>query len=297
MKDTIRNIRFPTVLFIFTLFYLSACTSITSRITEKSKGKISSSEAKEIISNLKRRNLDLKTSKGTGTLTFRETEHKNLSARMAWVATPPDKIRIALTGVSGQPMVSVASDGHWLYFVSHTEGKFYKRRATKANMKKIFSFPVKPEDVVNLLNGRVPMETYDSAFVMNKVPLNRPSNPGTTRSENIEREENGDIVVLKDGWGNVREKIFIDSNGKDVHKVEVFDFVGTLAYRVEFKRMQHIKEYRIPSLLVFSDDKGSGLELDIDRYWADAAVSPSVFTLAPPERIPDKKNAVPYHQN
>lgn len=283
MKDTIRNIRFPTILLIFTLFYLSACTGITTRLTEKSKGKISSSKAKEIISNLKRRNLDLKTSKGTGTLTFRESDHKNLSARMAWVATPPDKIRIALTGVSGKSMVSVASDGQWLYFVSHAKGEFYKRRATTANMKLFFSFPFKPEDVVNLFNGRVPVETYDSAFVMNKIPLNRPSDLETTRSENVEGEGNGDIVVLKDRWGNVREKIFIDSKGKDVHKVEVFGFAGTLAYRVEFKRMQHIKEYRVPSWLVFSDDNGPGLELDIDRYWADAEVSPSVFTLAPPE--------------
>jgi hypothetical protein len=52
-------------------------------------------------------------------------------------------------------------------------------------------------------------------------------------------------------------------------------------YRLELIGMQEIKSYRVPYRLRVSNDDGAGFQLDLDRYWADATVSPSVFTLTP----------------
>jgi len=48
--------------------------------------------------------------------------------------------------------------------------------------------------------------------------------------------------------------------------------------------MQHIKDYHVPLKLVISNDAGAGLILDIKRYIADAAISPSMFVLSPPKK-------------
>ena len=62
----------------------------------------------------------------------------------------------------------------------------------------------------------------------------------------------------------------------------MFDLTGTVVYRLELIRMQEIKSYRVPYRLKVSNDDGAGFQLDLDRYWADAEVSPSVFALTPP---------------
>ncbi|MBW1727835.1 MAG: hypothetical protein JRJ62_09685 [Deltaproteobacteria bacterium] len=271
------------------IFLFSSCSIVTSRIPEKPGDLKGLSEAEELISYLKNQNLHLKTFKGVGRITFLENEKKDLTSRVAWVGSIPDRLRIALRSVSGQPVVSVASDGQWLYLVNHTQGKFYKRRSENSTMKKFFSIPVKSDDIVNLLAGRVSVDHYDSAVVIkNSPPEGRSdftSNGHTAVSTHKEpcAHEDGYILVLKKGWGNICQKIYLDADRKQVCMVENFYFTGDLKYRAEFKKMQDIKGYRVPSRLVFSTDDGSGFQLDVDRYWAGVSVLPSLFVLTPPE--------------
>ncbi len=288
MKCPTQHIQLPPVLFIC-LFFFSACTSLTPRVSEKSKDLHVPSEAKAIISILKNQNHKLKTFKGLGKITILGKEEKEMTTRIAWIASAPDRMRITLNSASGQPVVSAASDGQWFYLVSHTDGDFYKKRATNSNMKRFFSISIKSEDIVNILAGRVPVEKYDSAALLGNrsikgLPGNGFKGPSpSSPNGGIEGNENGYVLVLKNKWGDIREKIYLDGNKKDVHKIEIFDFTGVLVYRVEFDRMQEIKAYRVPSRLKVSNDDGAGFRLDLDRYWADATVSSSIFTLTPPK--------------
>jgi hypothetical protein len=285
MKGSTLNFQRPTILIICIIF-LSACTGLSPRISEESKDFRSSSEAKAIISILKSQNPKLKTIKGVGRITFLEKEEKEMTTRIAWVASTPDKIRITLSSVSGHPMISAASDGQWFYFVSHANGDFYKKRPTNFNMKRFFSISIKSEDLVNVLLGRIPLADYDSSGLMKDSSLRGRSGKGiegagvSSSNKDIKGKKNNSILLLKNKWGNVREKIYL-SDRHDVHKVEMFDSTGTLVYRLELIRMQEIKSYRVPYRLRVSNDDGAGFQLDLDRYWADATVSPSVFTLTP----------------
>jgi hypothetical protein len=272
------------------IFLFSSCSTVTSRIPEKPGDLKGLSEAGELISYLKNQNLHLKTFKGVGRITFLENEKKDLTSRVAWVGSIPDRLRIALRSVSGQPVISVASDGQWLYLVNHTQGKFYKRRSGNSTMKKFFSIPVKSDDIVNILAGRVSVDHYDSAVVIKNSPppdglSDFTSNGHTAVSTHKEpcAHEDGYILVLKKGWGNICQKIYLDADRKQVCMVENFYFTGDLKYRAEFKKMQDINGYRVPSRLVFSTDDGSGFQLDVDRYWAGVSVSPPLFVLTPPE--------------
>lgn len=284
MNGSTQNMQLPTILFIC-IFFISACTSLSHRISEESKEFRSPSEAKAIISILKSQNHKLKTIKGVGRITFLE---KEMATRIAWVASTPNKIRITLSSVSGHPMISAASDGQWFYFVSHASGDFYKKRPTNFNMKRFFSISIKSEDLVNILLGRIPVVEYDSTDLMEDRSLKGRSGKDfesvevSSLNKDIIGNKNSSVLLLKNKWGNVREKIYLNDR-QDAHKIEMFDSTGALVYRVELIKMQEIKSYRVPYRLKVLNDDGAGFQLDLDRYWADASVSPSVFTLTPPK--------------
>ncbi|MGB5992626.1 MAG: hypothetical protein WBG61_09910 [Desulfobacterales bacterium] len=284
MNGSTQNMQLPTILFIC-IFFISACTSLSHRISEESKEFRSPSEAKAIISILKSQNHKLKTIKGVGRITFLE---KEMATRIAWVASTPDKIRITLSSVSGHPMISAASDGQWFYFVSHASGDFYKKRPTNFNMKRFFSISIKSEDLVNILLGRIPVVEYDSTDLMEDRSLKGRSGKDfesvevSSLNKDIIGNKNSSVLLLKNKWGNVIEKIYLNDR-QDAHKIEMFDSTGALVYRVELIKMQEIKSYRVPYRLKVLNDDGAGFQLDLDRYWADASVSPSVFTLTPPK--------------
>lgn len=283
MNGSTQNMQLPRILFIC-IFFISGCTSLSHRISEESKEFHSSSEAKAIISILISQNHTLKTIKGVGKITFLE---KEMTTRVAWIASTPDKIRITLSSISGHPMISAASDGQWFYFFSHATGDFYKKRPTNFNMKRFFSISIKSEDIVNVLLGRIPVVEYDSVGLMEDRSIKgRPVNNSksvevSSLNEDIKGNKNGSVLFLKNKWGNVREKIYLNDR-LDAHKIEMFDSTGALVYRLELIRMQEIKSYRVPYRLKVSNDDGAGFQLDLDRYWADASVSPSVFALTPP---------------
>jgi len=283
MKCTTRYIQLPSILFIVT-FFLSACTILAPRVSERPKDPIAL-EAEKTLSTLKNQNLKLKTFKGVGNIKFRGSKKKDVAGRIAWVASAPDRIRISLSSVSGQPMISVASDGQWLYLISHSSGDFYKKPATASSMKRLFTIPVKAEDMVDILAGRVPIHSYDSAVLTDNRSqvYSTEGHMVSTRNGGEGSGQNGYVLVLKKKWGDILEKIYLDEKKKNVHKVEMFDATGTLAYRVEFDGMRAINGYRVPSRLLISNSDGSGFQLDVDRYWPDASVSPSVFVLTPPE--------------
>ncbi|MEA3279097.1 MAG: DUF4292 domain-containing protein [Thermodesulfobacteriota bacterium] len=247
-------------------FFLSACSSLTGKVSDKSlKAKAPEDlyETRDLLLSLQNRNINLKTFKGIGKITFWKNDKKGIITNAAWVGSEPDMLRIAMRNVSGQPIVTFASDGRWLYFVSHTEQRYYKKRSTKSNLKKIISIPIKAGDILSLLAGRIPV--YKHEF------------ESTIKDD----AENGYILVLKKRWGNIIEKIYVDGSKNNVRKVEVFDDTGSLLYSAVFDRMQIINGYDVPLRLVFSGGNGNKFQLDIQRYWTDISVSPSVFVLNP----------------
>ncbi len=219
MKFTTRYIQLPSILFIFTFFF-SACTILAPRVSERPKDLISL-EAEKTISTLKNQNLKLKTFKGVGNIKFRGSKKKDVSGRIAWVASAPDRIRISLSSVSGQLMISVASDGQWLYLISHSSGDFYKKPATASSMRRLFTIPVKTEDMVDILAGRVPIHSYDSAVLTDNRSqvYSTEGHTVSTRNGSEDSGQNGYVLVLKKKWGTLsrkytlmkRKKMFIRS--------------------------------------------------------------------------------------
>ncbi|MBW1840524.1 MAG: hypothetical protein JRI75_01845 [Deltaproteobacteria bacterium] len=245
-------------------FFLPACAGLTERVPGKT-GVGVHHEAAALISMLNDKNAGLKTFKGKGEITYWKNNKINFVAGAAWIGSEPDRLRVALRSPSGQPLVSFSNDGKWFYLFSHAQGDYFKKRATDSNLKRITSIPIKTADMVSILSGRIPVHRHSTAGVL--------------------KNESGDgvVLVLKKWWGDRLEKVYFDETRKDVRKIEMFSGKNMLAYRTELYGLREINGYRIPSRLVFSTGDGSVFQLDINGYWPDIAVSPSVFELASPE--------------
>ena len=250
-------------------FFLSACGGISGMASKKSLLSEELYEASNLLLSLKNKNNELKTFKGTGKVTFWGKGKKGLISDVAWVGSEPDKIRIVMRSLSGQPVVSLACDGRWLYFVLHRDQRFYKKPSKNSTLKKFISIPIKSSDIVSILAGRIPVVRHDSAMIKKN------------------RSKEGYVLVLKKGWANVVEKIYLDETRTSVRKLEMFDLNSLLLYRAEFIGMQNINGYLVPSQLFFSGANGDSFRLDINRYWADVSVSPSTFVLTPQRGLED----------
>jgi len=253
--------------FIITVaFFLSACSSLTGTVSDKSlKAKASEDlyEARDLLLSLQNRNIKLKTFKGIGKITFWKNDKKDIITNAVWVGSEPDMLRVVIKNVSWQPIVTFASDGKWFYFVSHVQQRYYKKRSTSSNLKKLISIPIKADDILSLLAGRIPVYKHEFKSIIK------------------DDAENGYLLILKKRWGTIIEKIYVDGSKNNIRKVEVFDDTGSLLYSVVFDRMQTINGYDVPLRLLFSGGNGNGFQLNIQRYWTDISVLPSVFVLNP----------------
>ena len=265
----------PVRIFVLlcSILYISACAGLSDKITINIFGHVRTPdsfepEAGRLLSALKDKNRNIKSFKGTGRMTFSGKNRDLISADIAWVAEDKDKISLVLRDILGRPIVSLAADGEWIYFVSHADNTFYKKHSDNAGLEGFISVPVKIKDVILLLSGRVPVYEFDSASVAD--------------AENGRR-----ILVLKKKWSGVAEKIYFGRDCQDAAEVEIFDTGGDLLYRATFEGEKKVEEYHIPSRLVVSNDAGDYLRLDIERFWADVPVSRSAFVLNPPEKNGD----------
>ncbi|MBW1893077.1 MAG: DUF4292 domain-containing protein [Deltaproteobacteria bacterium] len=219
-----------------------------------------SDEIQRLLSMIARRNEDLKTFKGIGKASLKDGQELN-SVRVAWIASRPDKIRFEILGIPGKSSASLSFDGTDYYFLSHREGKFYKGESDGAMFESITSIPVKAQDVVNIMAGRIPVIDFDSAV--------------------IERDElmTGYILFLKKDWFGKSEKIYFDEKKTKINKLEIFNFLGSLEYRAEFEKMCFVNNYLFPFVLSLSSGDGAFFRLETERSYADIPVSQSAFVL------------------
>lgn len=97
-----------------------------------------SDEARAVLQTLLAENDQVVRIKGIGNIRWRHKgTHQKL--RAAWIGEMPNRFRMELLGITGQPLASLASDGIWNYLLFHTEDRFIKRRTSKEDLKPFLS--------------------------------------------------------------------------------------------------------------------------------------------------------------
>jgi hypothetical protein len=223
-------------------------------------------EVRDLISALRTQNNTLRNFKGIGTIRLSQKGRPYLDQRVAWIAEKPSKLSMALL-VSGYPAIKLATDGQWLYYLETqgSETRYEKIRASDPSLKSIVSIPISASDVVLLLAGSLPLPAFDSVALVK------------------EEATPGFVLVLKERWWGIRQKIFYDESESQFYRVDVFQRSGTLMYRAEIERIQQVDGFEVPFRLKLSSDDGDGLQLDVERCWVNVDLPPAAFVLTPPK--------------
>lgn len=252
-------------LLAFTCFMtlISSCSTL-NRLppAERAPAQRDASSALQKISLI---NSKLVSFKGIGHMRLSEAKQPTLSERVAWVGSLPNKLAIVVL-VSGRPIVKIASDGHYLYTVDlqDTNGSYRKIKTADPRLERIIRIPATVSDIATVLAGRIPIRQHSRAFLQNE-----PSSD--------------EVILVLEKWWSVIQKIYLSKDDLSVQRFEIFGRNGSLLYRYEITETQIIQGYRVPIRLRFSDDNGTVLQLEIERYVADVEVRPDMFILIPPD--------------
>ena len=223
-------------------------------------------EIRNLLATLQTQNDTLNTFKGLGKIQLWQNGNIQVDQRVAWIGEKPVKLSIAVW-VSGHPAIKLVTDGQWLYYLE-THGQetvFRKISARDPNLKQLISISITASDIVTLLSGGIPMREFNAVNMIE------------------EKTGNGYIIVLKERWWGIRQKIYFDANRSHVHQIELFDRSGALLYRAEVENRQAISGYQVPFWLKITNNKGADFQLTVDRYWANINPPPAAFILAPPK--------------
>jgi len=251
---------FVLLLFIITC---SACSTLSQKIhptTIQSK----TADSEILLSALSHRNDSLRTFKGTGKVNIVK-DGKSYTSKVAWLGSAPEKLRIELIGSPGQPKIGFSCDGQWLYYYDHTDkAQPVKRIPTSdSSLRRFTSITITSRDVVSMLSGRIPEYEYHSSEIKKA------------------KATGGYVLVLYKRWWMGSQKIYLGANKRRIEKIERHNG-NILIYRIEFRGVQSVKSYHIPKTVIVTNSEGNRFQLDIERFWADAAVSPDLFILKSP---------------
>ena len=252
------------VITLISLTIIATGCSTFERRVEGPPVTASSPEAEALFQRLQTQNTRLHSFKGTGRLRIKNADGIQ-QARVMWAGHQNRKLRLEIMGATGQPVFSFANDSQRIYLISHTENRFYSRRESNANLKKLISLPITVSACLDLLAGRIPLTTH--SFPMATQPI--------AGGEQV-------LVLKSPDWKNGSEHIFLDASSGSVRRIEAFDRDENLVYRAEFVRMQTVSGFEVPKELRLSNGSQVSLKLVVERFWPNVSVSDDLFTLAKP---------------
>jgi len=206
------------------------------------------------IRNIEKLNHGLGSFKGIGNLRLSGAKGRQ-TLRAAWIAQKPDRLRLELLGVTGAPVASVAADGMYFTAYLHDSRKKYRHRLGEDGLERVVGVKLKVAEVVSMLGGRIFIAEFRQAVV-----------------------EEG-ALILKDGTGRKQQAIYPPGEQNTWWVVERFDEGDKLRYRAILGAPRHVDGYLIPGRIVVTTEEGDGLQVSVDRFWANPAVAPNAFVL------------------
>ena len=220
-----------------------------------------SSAAQATIDRLLLFNQGLIDLKGIGQMKLHRS-NQSTSARMAWAGTFPDKLRMDIMGSPGVNLVTLASNGKYVYLKLYQENRFYKKDNEKALFKGIVNIPITVREVVQILGGKIPIAPHRSAVL-----------------KDIDSDHT--ILELIDRWGNTCQRIFLSKKQGWPTGFEMVKPDGAVSYRTKIAEMMNLQRFKVPKHLVLSNTNGDRFELEVEKYWVNQPLPLSRFSLHP----------------
>jgi hypothetical protein len=239
-------------------FYIVSCQSIIKKETcNDSPGSIS--DAVEFVSNITSKGASDITIKGIGKITLWDSDGI-MTSRAAWAGAADGRLRIEMLGLPGHPVAKFIYNGHDYLFISPLDQQTYLKRGADADLDLMTGLPVPSADIIRLLSGVIPVYAHDVAMFQTGEPQCR------------------DVLVLKQKWRGVVEKLFLNNTHDRVVKIEIFRW-GGIEYSVEIGDFQTVDGREVPFHLMFSDGDQKGFSIEVERCWPDINITPEMFLI------------------
>lgn len=220
----------------------------------------------EIISDLKRKNNEISSLRGTMTIEVRSMG-KRYRIQEAFQIQKPSKIRMQTLGIFGQPVFFLTTDGNTLSVFVPSENRLYLGEASVENLSLGIHLPLSPYQIVSILTGEIPIIECKE-FIS-----------GFDQREGLFSLDTGDR-----GDGLPRQKLWIDLKRAKCVKGELWDDKGELIWRVLYRRFHDLSGITLPFSIDIETAQGktkASIELE------DVEINPEIkgesFDLQVPE--------------
>ena len=239
------------------------CTTIRpGSVVFETDGK--TGEAAQLLKVLSDTNRQISTIKGKGFVKIKQGNQVN-RFRAIWAGSRPNKFRLEILAATLQPVLSFASDGGRHYLLSYSDNRLYQRKASKNGLKRLVSLAVTPEEILDLIIGRLPV------------------NPDSRAALEYRGGGNVPVLILEAPKTKDQERIIFGGNEGAIFKeMESYDRRGRLKYRAIFEKMQEVEGVKIPERLTVSDDSGSMIQITVEKCWINSDIPEDRFVLKPP---------------
>ena len=219
--------------------------------------------AERMVAGLRETNTGLTRFKCVAKITLTDPNRPSQSFRAAMAGQLTDRLRIDMFAPFGGSSGTVSSDGEHLFFVAHPSREYYKKKFGNGSLRRVVQIDVTVGDLLELLVGRIPMDTALAARL-------------TTDEENSRTQ-----VILVDRWGRTRQQITVDASMHPVRSVW-FDANQHPIQSLVLTGRQSIDGFTVPRRIDLSAASGERISVVLDRYEANARLDDGLFILAPP---------------
>ena len=216
-----------------------------------------------MVARLGQTNLALIRFKGVGRITLSVPNRPDRSFRAAMAGQLSDRLRIDMFAPFGGSAGTVSSDGKHLFLVMHPTRKYYKRRYGNGSLRRMIQIDVTVEDLLELLVGRIPMET-------GLLPKLSPDEKASRRN-----------LVLVDRWGRTRQIVTVDDAMNPLAAVWL-DSDENPIYTLTRTGTQAIDGFVLPRRIELSGASGERVSVTLDRYEANTRLDENLFSPAAP---------------
>jgi len=165
---------------------------------------------------------------------------------MAWVAKWPLNLRMTILS-SGIPVETIAADGESVTLVSHT-GKHTPHTINRANpsLVRIISLPVKLNEIIALLTGKVPLKGSEDVIWQRNNP-------------------NASTLIFNNWLGTPTEKIRLNKNRQVIEYWQLAAGAPP-AIKLRFDDFKRFDRYTIAGKTVFTDSQNRRLVLQFTSF-------------------------------
>ncbi len=203
-------------------------------------------------------NQDIRTSKGTGRVRL-ESGNSIQTFQIAWAAQAPDRVRMTFTA-SGHPVETIVADGSRVTFFSHTgRHKPYSPASENPDLEPYTQVPVRLSDLISLLLGRIPVQSFDDAWFLPDDPFR---------------------IKLRKKFSSLSQELVLQPDDT-LNTLRLLDREDTARWEIRYHSFDRIEKSMVPVHMTITSGSLQKAQIRITRFWPNIPVKESVFQLTP----------------